>query len=344
MDTPLVLVDGSTFFASDSVGDTSSDEDGLFFGDMRHVSVWRMTSRARRADADLRHPPVLLGAYTRHAAHTGGVNPTVSVRRDRLVAAGVHEDIIVENYGDEDCELLVDWPTAPTSPTCSRSKTRLSSRAACRSTPMATGSCTGIGARGSRGRPRCGSANPPRSASPGRGGTCGGRARHSSTCVDVSCTDKDGSTARGSGTAALGQLKPDMPMTLEQWLADAPTVHTGFDPANHAYRQALLDLAALRFVRSAVWHGRFPPPARRGSWPSSAGTAFITACQALPFQPRLARTTLQALAAVQATGFDDYPDASRGSPARAAPRKAGRAPAKRPNGPYTAPTTRRCCF
>ncbi len=43
MDTPLVLVDGSTFFASDSVGDTSSDEDGLFFGDMRHVSVWRMT-------------------------------------------------------------------------------------------------------------------------------------------------------------------------------------------------------------------------------------------------------------------------------------------------------------
>jgi hypothetical protein len=54
VDTRLVLVDGSTFFASDGVGDTASEEDGLFFGDVRHLSVWRFDDRrGRAAVADL---------------------------------------------------------------------------------------------------------------------------------------------------------------------------------------------------------------------------------------------------------------------------------------------------
>jgi len=40
--------------------------------------------------------------------------------------------------------------------------------------------------------------------------------------------------------------------------------------------------------------------------------SLITAYQALPFQPHLARTSLEALTALQATGFDDFRDAEPG--------------------------------
>ncbi len=242
-----------------------------------------------------------------------GVNPTVSVRRDRLVAAGVHEDIIVENYGDEDCELLVelaygadfadlfevkDQAVQPRSVQIDtdgdRVVYRYRSEGFTRATTLRFSEPAEVGESRARWHVRVAA----------RG--------HWSTCVDVSCTDKDGEHGPRVGHRGFGQLKPDMPMTLEQWLADAPTVHTGFDPANHAYRQALLDLAALRFrpLSGLAWS----LPAAGAPWFMAlfGRDSLITAYQALPFQPRLARTTLQALAAVQATGFDDFPTPSRG--------------------------------
>jgi hypothetical protein len=130
--------------------------------------------------------------------------------------------------------------------------------------------------------------------------------------VDVSCTDNDGEHGPRVGHGGFGALQPDMPMTLEQWLADAPTLDTGFDPAVHAYRRALLDLAALRFrsFRGLEWS----LPAAGAPWFMAlfGRDSLITAYQALPFQPRLARTTLEALAALQATGVDDFRDAQPG--------------------------------
>jgi glycogen debranching enzyme len=157
---------------------------------------------------------------------------------------------------------------------------------------------------------------------------------HWSTCVDVSCTDNDGEHGPRVGHGGFGQLQPDMPMTLEQWLADAPTLHSGFDPATHAYRQALLDLAALRFrpFSGMAWS----LPAAGAPWFMAlfGRDSLVTAYQALPFQPRLARTTLEALAAVQATGFDDFRDAQPGKILHELRRGELTVSGQRPHSPY----------
>ena len=74
--------------------------------------------------------------------------------------------------------------------------------------------------------------------------------------------------------------------------------------------------------RRAVVHGPF------------GRDSLITAYQALPFQPRLARTTLEALAAVQATGFDDFRDAQPGKILHELRRGELTVSGQRPHSPY----------
>jgi glycogen debranching enzyme len=103
-----------------------------------------------------------------------------------------------------------------------------------------------------------------------------------------------------------------MPLTLEQWLEEAPRLETDFDPLRHTYRRSLLDLAALRFrpLKGVAWS----LPAAGLPWFMAlfGRDSLITAYEALPFQPRLAGTTLETLAAFQAKEDDAFRDAEPG--------------------------------
>src|SRR6266508_3980163 len=93
----LVVLDGSTFFASGPSGDVAGAEaEGFFCADVRHLSKWSvlvdgapmrvLTSRNLQY-----YSAAIFGTL---ASARVGQNPSVSIQRERIVADGVHEDIV----------------------------------------------------------------------------------------------------------------------------------------------------------------------------------------------------------------------------------------------------------
>ena len=106
--------------------------------------------------------------------------------------------------------------------------------------------------------------------------------------------------------------RPNMRLSLEGWLEQAPELESDSDTLEHVYRQTLVDLAALRFY-SHILPGESLPAAGLPWFMTLFGRdSLITSYQALPFVPELARTTLRVLAARQGTVVDDFRDEEPG--------------------------------
>jgi hypothetical protein len=92
----LIILDGWSFFYADENGDVEAEgPTGFFFEDVRHLSTWNLTIDGQ---------PVEPLASARVDYFSAGVVGTrakgdsnVSVRRDRFVTNGFHEDIVVAN-------------------------------------------------------------------------------------------------------------------------------------------------------------------------------------------------------------------------------------------------------
>lgn len=111
--------------------------------------------------------------------------------------------------------------------------------------------------------------------------------------------------------APRGYRRPQMPVTLEEWLDDAPGLDTDSDDLRRLYHRSLVDLAALRFCPDGM---DTAVPAAGLPWFMAlfGRDSLIVSYQALPFAPELAAATLRALAARQAQAVDDYRDAQPG--------------------------------
>ncbi len=131
-------------------------------------------------------------------------------------------------------------------------------------------------------------------------------------CLDISCIVDGQEHGPREGHGGFGKLEPQMPRTLQAWLADAPTLETDSDLVQHTYRRSLVDLAALRFRPSANLTWSLPAAGLPWFMALFGRDRLITAYMALPFQPHLAHTTLEALAGLQATEWDDFRDAAPG--------------------------------
>jgi glycogen debranching enzyme len=108
------------------------------------------------------------------------------------------------------------------------------------------------------------------------------------------------------------EAKPNIGMSLAEFLANAPRLETDWDPLEHVYERSLIDLAALRF-ETTLFPGQ-PMPAAGLPWFMTVfgRDSLLTSFQALPFVPDLAETTLRVLAKYQATEVDDFRDAEPG--------------------------------
>ncbi len=319
MAADLIVLDGSTFFVSRASGDLEPGDtaDGFFREDMRHLCAWQLLVEgepirvltSRTVDY---YSAAIFGTL---GSARVGENPPISIRRDRFIAGGVHEDLTIENHSEQERSLRVEVRFAAdfadlfevkararkrgqSSTELSRNRVTLRYRhdGFERGTVITFGESFSLSTEGGHTELRL----PPR----GRWHTC----IEVATIID----GKEQGLSHRDCQFRQRNLQPDLPVSFEQWMQAAPVLETDSDVLQHTYQQSLVDLAALRFrpIPNLSWS----LPAAGLPWFMAlfGRDSIIAAYQALPFQPHLARTTLEALAALQAKDFDDYRDAEPG--------------------------------
>src|SRR6266852_4503808 len=127
MASTLTVLDGNTFFVSDAAGDVElgDDANGFFHADMRQLSTWRLLLNGRPVHVlTSRTVDYYSASFFATLASVGvGENPPISIRRDRFVARGVHEDLTVQNHSDRPLtETSTGWSTV-TAPSAIPSRT-----------------------------------------------------------------------------------------------------------------------------------------------------------------------------------------------------------------------------
>jgi glycogen debranching enzyme len=108
----LTVLDGNTFFISDAAGDVAPGElpNGFFHADMRHLSKWRLLVNGQPTHVLTSRTVDYYSAaiFATLASVSVGENPPVSVRRDRFIARGVHEDLLVQNHSDQSQTVMIE--------------------------------------------------------------------------------------------------------------------------------------------------------------------------------------------------------------------------------------------
>src|SRR5205809_931960 len=108
MEDRLIIVDGATFVFSSRNGDVEADQpEGYFYEDVRHLSRWCLTLDGKPL------APLTSRIVDHFDARIVGARkdddqPTLSVRRDRFVTDGFHEDLVVTNHGDEEQRVRLE--------------------------------------------------------------------------------------------------------------------------------------------------------------------------------------------------------------------------------------------
>jgi glycogen debranching enzyme len=111
---------------------------------------------------------------------------------------------------------------------------------------------------------------------------------------------------------SFGAPEPEMPITIHEWLDEAPLLEAN-DDLQRVYQRSLIDLAALR-IRPREEDLRWAMPAGGVPWFLTVfgRDSLIAGYQALPFHPTLAEATLETLADLQAKERSDFADAEPG--------------------------------
>jgi glycogen debranching enzyme len=108
----LTVLDGNTFFVSDAAGDVEPGEDanGFFHADMRQLSTWRLLLNGLPVHVLTSRTIDYYSAsiFATLASVGVGENPPISIRRDRFIARGVHEDLIVQNHSHREQTLTIE--------------------------------------------------------------------------------------------------------------------------------------------------------------------------------------------------------------------------------------------
>ncbi|HET9848230.1 MAG TPA: glycogen debranching N-terminal domain-containing protein [Candidatus Dormibacteraeota bacterium] len=313
----LTVLDGNTFFVSDRAGDVEPSEmpNGFFHGDMRHLSTWRLLVNG--------HPIHVLTSRTVDyysaaifatlASVSVGENPPISIRRDRFTAGGVHEDLTVENHSDQPQAITIEVHYGTDFADLFEVKDHMPKRGQLRTAVDGSSARLIYTHKGFRRDTIVGFSDEFRVGERSAQLELKLAPRGSwQTCIDIAPVVDGTENRLHHGERRFGNPQPNMPTTFDRWMAEAPRLMTDNDVLRHTYKQSLIDLAALRFRPLKDLSYSLPAAGLPWFMALFGRDSLITAYQALPFQPHLARTTLEALSALQADRFDDFRDAEPG--------------------------------
>ena len=307
----ITVLAGPTFMVSDSRGDVDVNLDqpeGLFHGDMRHLSRWGLRLNGRPLEAlaaesiDSDHAVMFLQEPT----GTVYANATISIVRRRQIDDVVRERVELTNHDSQPVRLVLTLTFDADFADIFEVKDKLGKVGDLYRLVCADHVVLGY-RRGDFGRATRISA---------------GDAFYTAESVDFRISlDAGESWSRDievslseSGGPRIGRHAPEATRRkdLAEWLADAPRLDTDSDDLRHLYRQSLVDLSALRFCPDPEAGALVPAAGLPWFMALFGRDSLITSYQAIPFLPELAHATLHALAASQAQQPDDFRDAEPG--------------------------------
>jgi glycogen debranching enzyme len=312
----ISILDGSTFLVSDLRGDIDASPDqahGFFFRDTRFLSRWALTANGSPLNVLSTDENQYFTAQFFLLPPTGTVNdnPTVSIIRKRSIGDGFHEDVTVINHGGNPVEVELRLEAGADFADLFEVKDALAKKGKTsarveddtlvleyerddfrRETRIRASKTADVDERGLTFRLRIDAHD------------------EWNTCVFVQPVTESAKTIKYRHDDE--EAKPNIGMSLDEFLAAAPQLESDWDPLEHIYERSLIDLAALRF-ETTLFPGQ-PMPAAGLPWFMTVfgRDSLLTSFQALPFTPELAETTLRVLARYQAAELDHFRDAEPG--------------------------------
>jgi len=324
MPNPTVaILDGSAFVVSDRRGDIDARTDqaqGFFFEDTRHLSRWLLTVNGVAPDVLSTDTMEYYFAQFFLAPATGTIyeNPYVSMIRRRWVGAELVEKVEVHNHQAEPFDVVLEIRADADFADLFEVKDQLPKKG--ERYRRVDGGELVLGYR------REDFARETRITADGAELFDEGlrfRARvapKGSWEAKVELRPVVGEEVRRL-RGARGAEHRSMRAGFQAWLEAAPHVIADPPMLMNAYRQSVIDLAALRFYPSEGAEDSVVPVPKGASLPAAGLPWFmalfgrdslLTSYQALPFLPELARTSLQVLAAMQGKVVDAFRDEEPG--------------------------------
>src|SRR5919201_1221782 len=282
----LTILDGTTFFFSEDSGDVDATQhEGFFHEDVRHLSLWQVLFDGEPIELLTGRTVDYFSARIVGRVRTG---KPVTVRRDRFVTDGFHEDLVLLNDSDEPQEVLVEIRFD------SDFADVIDAQGA-DDDGRGDGHCDARRRSARLWKERDGYRRETVVSFRRQGQLTRGRvvydlrlpARGSwHTCIDVSPVVEGRRRPPLLGCDSFGKAEPKMTTSLREWMEEAPELETDDELLLRTYRQSLVDLASLR-IR----------PGERLTWAMPAGgvpwfmTAFgrdsiFASYEALPFKPQ----------------------------------------------------------
>jgi glycogen debranching enzyme len=312
----ISILDGSTFLVSNLRGDIDASPDqahGFFFRDTRFLSRWTLTANGWPLNVLSTDENQYFSAQFFLVPPTGTVNdnPTVSIIRKRSIGDGFHEDITVINHGGEPLEVELRLEAAADFADLFEVKDALAKKGEA-STRVEDDVLVLAYRRDDFVRETRIRASR-RADVDDKGFTfkldIDGHDEWN-TCLFVQPVTESAKEIKYRHDD--DEAKPNIGVSLDEFLAAAPQLETDWDPLEHIYERSLIDLAALRF-ETTLFPGQ-PMPAAGLPWFMTVfgRDSLLTSFQALPFTAELAETTLRVLARYQAAELDDFRDAEPG--------------------------------
>jgi glycogen debranching enzyme len=336
-DTDLIILDGCTFFYSDEKGDADAqDADGFFYHDVRHLSRWDVRLGGKPVE------PLTSRRIDYYSARVVGTPPhdgdaaPVSIRRDRFVTEGAHEDVVLQNLTDDPHDVKLelhygtDFADVMEAQQGGNRKGRSWEELTARSVTLwhdrdgyRRGTILRFNRQGRVLKQRA---------------TFAVSLRPRETwklCVDIVPIVDGKRRPPMLRCDAFHEHAEKMPMSLDEWQRDAPELIAESPAFERTYRQSILDLAALRVrpddvkIKQAMPGGGLP-------WFMTVfgRDSIITAYEAIHVHSELAQATLQALANLQSTEWDSWRDAEPGKILHELRRGILAATGKIPHTPY----------
>lgn len=314
------ILDGNTFVVSDGRGDIDAsltDPTGLFSFDTRFLSRWILTINGERLNVLSTDDVQYFESRFFLVPGTGTVyvDADLSVIRERVVANGFHEELVIMNHDAEPVDLEVRIEAGCDFADLFEVKDALKKRGTYER--VADGNCLKLRYRRQpfqRETWITGESSPTVDESgltfaatvPGHG--------RWETKLDVTTVQSvlEPVVQRSRARHSRSSVAESMKSNLETWIANAPHLECDNDPLKITYRRSLVDLAALRFIAPILPRQALPAAGLPWFMTLFGRDSILTSLQALPFTPELAATTLRALGARQGTRLDDFRDEDPG--------------------------------